>query len=648
MAGANISGMLKDPAKDIGKGTFWAVGLSTIVYIMLVIVTGATCSRSALLNDYFIMMKMELLWDSGMELGWLVLIGVYAATFSSALASIVGAPQMLFSVAIDRILPLGWFTTTHKATWKCCRHGGCNSKVLFGCYERVDSKTNEMTGKPTFTLATEETEEPGASDPIYSYFISFIVAVGCILIGDMNFIAPLIAMFFMMTYGLLNGACFALAYYETPGWRPSFQYFHYSGALAGAMLCLFCMFLTDVLYTAIALTVGLLLTGWIFTREVQTNWGTVLDAKSYSDALKGVLHLRTIRQHAKTFRPKYLLFGGDVSERRELCRFMYTLRKGHGGVFVGRVVIGDCGQDLLRVRERFEDCYTCLNDTPVMSSGCCGYGQKMEKIPGNEAFAPLDIVLADNFYNGACSLMQTVGVGALRPNTVVLGYKKDWMTTEDVNDSTRTTLKNYVSTIQVAFKMRFGVLVCRNMDQITWDAPSEDGTVDVWALMDDGGLTFLVPYIMSQAPFWEKNTRGGKKTKIRLYFIFPDGHNTDAAKATFDQEWENTKNILNKYRFDWEVMDPLEVSFFFFFFFFPLLPSCSTMFSWPIQHTKATHLSLAIPIKIPLMNLMTILALHHWKRPFIKPLGSQMLKLPLRLLSGSALVKLFVIILAIA
>ena len=54
MAGANISGMLKDPAKDIGKGTFWAVGLSTIVYIMLVIVTGATCSRSALLNDYLL------------------------------------------------------------------------------------------------------------------------------------------------------------------------------------------------------------------------------------------------------------------------------------------------------------------------------------------------------------------------------------------------------------------------------------------------------------------------------------------------------------------------------------------------------------------------------------------------------------------
>jgi hypothetical protein len=196
-----------------------------------------------------------------------------------------------------------------------------------------------------------------------------------------------------------------------------------------------------------------------------------------------------------------------------------------------------------------------------MSSGCCGFGKKMEKIRDFNAYAPLDLCMADNFYNGACSLMQTVGVGALRPNTVVLGYKEDWMSAEDASDQTRTTLQNYIETLQVAFKMRFGVMICRNMKQVTWDSPSEDGTVDVWSLMDDGGLTFLVPYIMSHAAFWKKNTGGGKKTKIRLFFIFADGHNTEDAKAKFNVEWENTKEVLNKYRFDWEVMDPLEVSF---------------------------------------------------------------------------------------
>jgi solute carrier family 12 sodium/potassium/chloride transporter 2 len=500
MAGANISGMLKDPAKNIVEGTFLSVGISTMVYCIMSIIIGATCSRTALLNDYFIMMKVELAKSYDMELGFLVLFGVYAATFSSALASIVGAPQMLFSVSVDRILPLSFFATTHKATWgcgkcsckRCCRYGCCNSKVLFGCYERVDSTTNEKTGKPIFTLATEGTVEKEGSDPVFGYFISFVVAIGCILIGDINFISPLIAMFFMMTYGLLNFACFALSYYETPGWRPKFVYFRWWAALAGAVLCLVCMFLTDATYTAISLTVGLLLVGWIYTREVQTNWGTVLDAKSYVDALNGILHLRTIRQHAKTFRPKYLLFGGDDKERKSLGRFLYELRKGHGGVFVGRVVIGDYRQDLLRVRERFEDCYTCINDSKSIKQTLFGTTEKDRT--DYQAFAPLELCLAENFYKGACSLMQSVGVGAIRPNTVVLGYKEDWTEIDDpVGQPSRITTHDYVQTLQVAFKMRFGCMVCRNLNNVRWDEPDESGTVDVWSLLDDGGLTFLIP-----------------------------------------------------------------------------------------------------------------------------------------------------------
>ena len=70
---------------------------------------GATISGTTLLNDYYIMMKVEAATSvlaDGTTIGWLVLLGIYAATFSSALASLVGAPQMLFNVAKDRILPL--------------------------------------------------------------------------------------------------------------------------------------------------------------------------------------------------------------------------------------------------------------------------------------------------------------------------------------------------------------------------------------------------------------------------------------------------------------------------------------------------------------------------------------------------------------
>jgi amino acid transporter len=563
MAGANISGLLKDPANNIVQGTFLSIGISTVVYSIMAFIIGAVCSRTALLNDYFIMMKVELLkLPYEMEIGWLVLLGVYAATFSSALASIVGAPQMLFSVAKDRILPFGFFATTHKATWNCCRIGCCNRNVLFGCYERIDADTDEATGKPKFTHAESGEPEEDGADPVFGYFISYVLAVGCICIGDINFISPLIAMFFMMTYGLLNFACFALAYFETPGWRPKFHYFHWGTGLGGGILCLIAMYLTDATYTGISLGVAILLVLWIWSREVKTNWGTVIDAKSYQDAIRAVVHLRTIRQHAKTFRPKYLLLGGDLrtGRRKALGRFLYELRRGHGGVFVGRVVKGDYRQDLHRVRERFEDFYTLINESKVtVRQGCCCRKTQVAR-SDLATFAPLEVCLAETFYQGACQLMQSAGTGALRPNTVVLGYKEDWQThAASVGaDREHDEVAQYVATLQVSLKMRFGTVICRNMDQVTWDAPEESGTVDVWYLLDDGGLSQLIPHIMSQAPFWMKNTEGSKKTKIRLFTIFPDGHEDVSKNAEFEAEWRALKDTIAKYRFEWEIMDPTE------------------------------------------------------------------------------------------
>jgi hypothetical protein len=66
---------------------------------------------------------------------------------------------------------------------------------------------------------------------------------------------------------------------------------------------------------------------------------------------------------------------------------------------------------------------------------------------------------------------------------------------------------------------------------------------------------------MSQAKFWKANTGGSnKRTLIRLFFIFADGHDNSASQQKFNSEWERTKAILTKYRFDWQLMDPSEVS----------------------------------------------------------------------------------------
>ena len=107
MAGANISGDLRNPSENIPKGTLWAIGVSTIVYIIMAIVAGAVANREYLISDSLFMVTVSFF-------GPLVLAGIYAATFSSALASLVGGPRLLQAVSKDKIIPsLGYFAETN-------------------------------------------------------------------------------------------------------------------------------------------------------------------------------------------------------------------------------------------------------------------------------------------------------------------------------------------------------------------------------------------------------------------------------------------------------------------------------------------------------------------------------------------------------
>ena len=546
MAGANISGLLRDPAKNITVGTFSAIGVSTVVYSIMAFMIGATCSRTALLNDYYIMMKVEVFRESvgGQVIGWTVLIGVYAATFSSALASLVGAPQMLFNVAKDRIMPLGLFATTHRATcWgkkgSCCDR---TKRPFLGCFEPISSELDEA-GIPVYT-DTSGKVLGGEADPVFGYFISFFVACGCILIGDLNFVAPLISMFFMLTYGLLNISCFFLAYYDTPGWRPKFRYFHWSTGLVGFVLCVIAMFLTDLVFAPVSMCIAALLVNYVKRRHVVTNWGTALDARAYVNATEAIFHLRNIRGHVKTFRPSYLVLStekvleDDGKPEWGLLRYMYSLRKGGGCVFWSKVVLDKEDRDISILREKYEDTYKCLvPETKIMK---------------NNAYAPFDVIRAQSFFRGAVSLMQSSGIGNLRPNTVVLPYFEGWKEASTV-ETGGALVQDYVKTLGAAQKMRFGTIITRGLDNIAWKNPTPKHTVDVWWLIDDGGLSLLVPYIMSLEKFWVQNTDDQRDCRVRLFFIYEDQN----AFGAFAEEVSNNKKIIDKFRFDFEIVDPV-------------------------------------------------------------------------------------------
>ncbi|BCL61531.1 hypothetical protein DGMP_22240 [Desulfomarina profundi] len=96
--GVSMSGDLADPGKSLPTGTFMAVGLSIIIYFAVVAVFASVLPNRTLMEDYQAI-KLVSRYD------FLIDAGVIAATLSSAMASFLGGPRILQSLAADRIFP---------------------------------------------------------------------------------------------------------------------------------------------------------------------------------------------------------------------------------------------------------------------------------------------------------------------------------------------------------------------------------------------------------------------------------------------------------------------------------------------------------------------------------------------------------------
>jgi amino acid transporter len=94
--GVSMSGDLKDPGKSLPLGTFLAVGFSIIVYVSVIIIFAGALPGTTLIEDYQAMQRVS-------KYGFLIDAGVIAATLSSAMASFMGGPRILQSLAADRI-----------------------------------------------------------------------------------------------------------------------------------------------------------------------------------------------------------------------------------------------------------------------------------------------------------------------------------------------------------------------------------------------------------------------------------------------------------------------------------------------------------------------------------------------------------------
>ncbi|NXT31442.1 S12A3 protein, partial [Pelecanoides urinatrix] len=497
LAGANISGDLKDPAVAIPKGTLMAIFWTTMSYLVLSATIGACVVRDASgslndsvavgspgceglacgfgwnftacaqqqscrygLSNYYQSMSMV----SGF--GPLITAGIFGATLSSALACLVSAPKVFQCLCRDQLYPLiGFFGKGY----------GRNS------------------------------------EPIRGYMLTYFIAVGFILIAELNAIAPIISNFFLCSYALINFSCFHASITNSPGWRPSFRYYSKWAALFGAAISVVIMFLLTWWAALIAFGIVIFLLGYVLYKKPDVNWGSSMQASSYNMALNYSVGLSEVDEHIKNYRQgrlgACLVLTGPPNFRPALVDFVGTFTKNLSLMLCGNVLIGPWKQKVPESR--------------LMADSHTRWLMK-RKI---KAF--YTDVVAEDLRSGVQMLIQAAGLGKMRPNILVLGYKRNWQT------ASPQSLEDYVGILHDAFDFKYGVCLMRMKEglnvsrvmqahtdpaasageqQASTVFQSEQGkkTIDIYWLFDDGGLTLLIPYLLGRKKRWGK-------CKIRVF-----------------------------------------------------------------------------------------------------------------------------------
>lgn len=285
MTGVNMSGDLKNPSKSIPRGTFAAVGTAYLIYMSIPFFLYYRADTATLIQDNLVMQRIAL-W------GGAILLGVWGATLSSAVGSLLGAPRVLQALVSDKVLPSGL-------------------KFL-----------GKSSGKEQIPRAAT--------------IVTAIIALVLVMVGDLNMIAPILTMFFLTTYGTLNMTAAIETILKSPSFRPKFKV-HWIFPLLGTFGCFAVMFLINPIATSIAIVLIIGIYVLLRRRQLKVTFGDVTQGILQQIVRYSLLRLETKSEDARSWRPNILILAGMPTKRWHLIEFAYGLVQEKGLITVATV-----------------------------------------------------------------------------------------------------------------------------------------------------------------------------------------------------------------------------------------------------------------------------------------------------------------------
>lgn len=283
-AGVGLSGDLKNPGRSIPLGTMGATATGLVVYILVVWKLSVSASQADLSSDQLIMSRIAL---AG---GLIIPVGLAASTFSSALGSLLVAPRTIQALAADRSFP----------------------------FQGVNRFLARGKGK--------------SGEPVNATLVSFFIALVFVLIGNVDMVAQIISMFFLITYGTLCLISFINHFGSPPSYRPRFKSRWYF-SLGGFLLSVWIMFMINSFYTLVSYAVIAIV--YLFVEHYNK------DEKGLADIFEGALfqlnrRLRVFMQKhqsaaaSQEWRPSAICISPNSFERDKVLELMKWISHRHG------------------------------------------------------------------------------------------------------------------------------------------------------------------------------------------------------------------------------------------------------------------------------------------------------------------------------
>lgn len=456
-AGVGLSGDLKNPGRAIPLGTTLATFLGLVIYVFIIMKLSVSAAPGDLIGNQLIMS------DIAFQGWWIIPLGLAASTISSAIGSVMVAPRTLQALAADRSFPV----------------------------RRVNNFLSH---------GVDENNEPRNAS-----LVVVLIAFVFVALGDVNAVAQIISMFFMVTYGSLNLISFLNHFGADPSYRPTFRSRWYL-SLLGFIMSLWLMFKMNTPYALMAVIIMVLL--YLYVNHYHKN------RQGMEALFKGALFqlnrkLQVYLQKSKeslagsSWRPSAICVSDGTFKRDEAFQLLSWIAHDYGfGTYI-HMIQGYYSRTMQQEAKK-------LLDELIRKSG---------KMNSN---VYLDTIISPSYTSAIAQIIQVPGISGMENNMVIFEFDKENPKNlgQIIDNFNLVRAGDYDVCIMGSSRQKFNF----------------EGGIHVWIQSTDAenaNMMILLSYIMLAHPDW-------RKSHIKIFDI--------CKELEVDQVRENLTNLIDSGR----------------------------------------------------------------------------------------------------